>query len=476
VGSGKLNPNVLVIGNASRLCKFGGVKEALNPFGIGILRDLSADALSHEMFNRDGPVRMLWWLPERYKHSVIPPHYIYDRSKVSTMIEMAYDVSEVAGVQSGAAIKHASRVGYTERSRPEIFDEINRQTVAERMQNAGLVLPKGRKFLKLHSSKSGRQPSTKYLSPLSNTAETSNGLRNQIKAFKARLDELSVWIRPGNVGPQNSKACAYALATRTYPQCTRHYQHDRARHLNKDRVAIITDMALRLVNIEAGFAKLKEGHVVDTSSDDLHDQIKSLKDELYDLVGSNAYMLGLVDDFVDDQLAFCSSSPLSMQDCRACEPLKAETADFYPEHDMTLLDFMPREINLSVPDLATRRECTTLTMDLLKNLFAMKTKSVPNALDTTIGVNAGRDLVKMVPEITDIRKGGRMDPNSLRVRGLTREMIEGLAKAFFEWPFRPDNWQLTLAHGSRGETEEEGKVQKKRKEDAEVAEGEEEEE
>ena len=476
VNSGKPNPNVLLIGNASRLCKLGGVKEAVNPFGIGILRDLSADALSHEMFNRDGQVRMLWWLPERYKHSVIPRHYIYDRSKVSAMIEMAYDVSEVAGVQSSAAIKDGSRAGYTERSRPEVFDEINRQTVAERMQNTGLVLPKGRKFLRLHPSKSARTASIEYLSPLSNTAETSDGLRNQIKAFEARLDELSVWIRPGSIGPQDRKARADALATRIYPQCTGHPQHDRPRLFNKDRIAIIADMAFRLVNIEAGFAKLKEGHVVDTSSNDLHDQIKSLKNELYDLAGSNAHMLAHVEDFVDDQLAFCSSSPLSMQDCRAYEPLKAETADFHPGHDMTLLDFMPREIDLSVPDLATRRECTTLTMDLLKNLFAMKTKSVPNALDTTIGVNAGRDLVKMVPEITDIRKGGRMDPNSLRVRGLTREMIEGLAKAFFEWPFRPENWQLTLAHGSRGETEEEGKGQKKRKEDVVVVEEEEDEE
>ena len=478
---GKLNPNILVIGNASRLCKFGGVKEFRNPFGVGLLRDLSVDALSHQLFNLEGPVRMLWWLPERYRHTVIPPHYVYDRSKVSATIEMAYNVSEVAGVQAGAASKEAARVGYTERSRPELYDEVSRQTVAGRMENAGVVPPKGRKLLGSRPSTSEVNSGVRYLSPLSNTAETVDGFKNQMTVFKERLDQLSVWIGYGTATGLHSVALAKAradaragaLATMTYPQCATFYQHSNAAYA--DTVAIISDMAFRLVNMEAGFAKLKEEHEINSTKDDVYNQIKALRQEFQDVVVRSSAMAVVINKIVEEELAFCSSSPLSMLDGRAYEPLKAETADFYPEQNMTLLDFMPRGIDLSVPGLATRQECTTLTTNLLKNIFLRKTKPVPLTLDTTVGVNAGTDLVKMVPEITDIRKGGRMDPNDLRVRALTREMIEGLAKAFFEWPFQPENWQVTLAR-SKEEAEEESKVAKKRKEDVVLVEEEEDEE
>ncbi len=477
--SGKFNPNILVIGNASRLCKFGGVRESGHPFGIGILREMSADALSHQLFNRDGPVRMLWWLPERYKHTVIPSHYIYDRSKLSAGIEMAYDVSEVAGVQPSAMAKFTGRVGYTERSRPKIYDEVNRQTVAERMQTTGLVLPEGRILLDPRPSKSKIESSNEYLSPLSNTAETVDGLQAQLKDFKTGLDELSCWIKPGQrIGKSaRSKAKrASALAIVLYPQCKIPNRQATQRRANYDTIGIVSDMAFRLINIEAGFAKLKEEHMIDSSNDDLDDRIKTLSNKFYSVVSSSRQMDTIIQDIVEDELAFCSSSPLSMLDCRAYEPLQAETADFYPEQDMTLIDFMPRELDFSVPGLATRQEVTTLMMDLLKNMFVKKSTSVPKTLDTTIGVNAGRDLVNMVPEITDIRKGGRINPNDLRVRALTRDMIEGLAKGFFEWPFRPERWQLTLAHHQKDGLEEEGTAPKKKKEDAVVVEEEEDEE
>lgn len=476
VVSGKLNPNILVIGNASRLCKFGGVKESGHPFGIGLLRELSADALSHQMFNRDGPVRMLWWLPERYKHLVIPPHYIYDRSKVSTGIEMAYDVSEVAGVEPSAVTKLSGRVGYTERSRPEIYNEVNRQTVAERMQKDGIVVPKGRDLLDPRAPQSERKANSAYLSPLSGTAETADSLQQQIREFKARFDDLSLWIKPGRLGKHaNHPERSRALATIVYPQCKIPYQQTTWRRGNNDVVAILSDMSFRLMNLEAGFAKLKETHIIDASDHQLRDHIKALSNQFYKVAARSDQLAIMIKDIVEDELAFCSSSPLSQLDCRAYEPLKAETTAFYPEQNMTLIDFMPRGLDFFVPGLATRQECTTLAMDLLKNLFVKKTKPVPKTLDTTIGVNAGRDLVKMVPEITDIRKGGRMDPNDLRVRALTREMLEGLAKAFFEWPFRPENWQLTLARSHKDEMEE-VKVPKKSKDDSLVVEEEDEEE
>ncbi|KAF2207370.1 hypothetical protein CERZMDRAFT_91799 [Cercospora zeae-maydis SCOH1-5] len=60
----------------------------------------------------------------------------------------------------------------------------------------------------------------------------------------------------------------------------------------------------------------------------------------------------------------------------------------------------------------------------------------------------------MVPAITDPRKGGRLDPKHMKVRQLTSEMLEGLIKAWFEWPFKPDGWELNFRAQEIGHSNE----------------------
>lgn len=451
--SSKPNKNVLILGNVSRMCKFGGGKGSKNPFGLGLLRELSDDSLAHSLFNQHGPVRMLFWIPERYKYLIIPPSFVYGRTNLNSRIEVAYDVSEVAGVQTSTELKHARRPDYTERERNAHLKELNRHAVADGMQKSGLVLPEGRGFLDVYRSQSKTKEAPKYRSPLSNTAKTVDALRDQIQQTQERLDELAPWIpnrRLRMKSPAIRKACKAALASMTYPQCVglkEYYQNYRALFVNNERSSILGDMALTLANIEAGYMDVKDQNMTHTEIDELRNLITSLNRTFREMIEGDKTMPSLMDDFVEDQLTFFSSTSPSLLERRAYEPLQAQTSDFYPEADMTLMDFTPRGADLSVPGLADRQECTVLLRTLLRNMFAVKNQSVPDALDKSIGINAGRDLVRMVPEITDIRKGGRLDPKYLRVRALTPVMIEGLVKAFFEWPFKPENWQLSLARG-----------------------------
>ena len=454
--SRKFNQSVLIIGNVSRMCKFGGGKGPDSPFGLGLLRELSDDSLSHDLFNQHGPVRMLFWIPERYKHIIVPPSFVYGRSNLNARIETAYDVSEVAGVQTSTELKHARRPDYTERERNAHLKELDCRAVAQRMQHAGLVLPEGREVINVYRSKSKFRSKlgVAYRSPLSNTAKTIDTLRNQIKQTLQRLEELSLWIPRRRVAtrtPDIRKACKDAVALITYPQCVgakELYQNYRALFVNNERFSILADMALTLANIEAGYMNLKDQSMTDSESDDLCKLMERLNQIFREMIDGDKTMPLLIADFVEDQLTFYSSISPSLLERRAYEPLQAQTSDFYPEADMTLMDFMPRGTDLLVPGLADRGECTALLKTLLRNMFALKNKSVPEALDKSIGINAGSDLVRMVPEITDIRKGGRLDPKYLRVRALTPAMIEGLVKAFFEWPFKPENWQLSLSGSS----------------------------
>jgi mitochondrial transcription factor 1 len=460
----EINPNVLVIGNASRMCKLGGKFNGDNPFGLGVLRDLSSDSLSHWLFNRYGPVRMLWWVPERYKPSIIPPNLVYSRSSLNARIEMAYKVSEVAGVQSTATIKSARRSDFTERERSDVFTSLNHQAVAERMHEAGLTLPPGRKALSVNQSKTKQDPSGESLSPLENTAQSIDALREQIDKTGGRLDELSRWISSPKLPSKRAsgalEALNSALSSIRYPQCIRGkegFPHMKAKFVNNERFIILADISLRLANIEAGYMNLIDMGMTEEEHESVLSSLQTLTLAFRGLIGGDKSMPGLIDDFVEDQLTFYSSTPALSLERRAYEPLQAATSDFYPTHDMALIDFVPRGTNLVVPDLAGRQECTTFLKDLLKHLFATKSRSVPEALDRAIGINAGKDLVAMVPAITDIRKGGRLDPNDLKVRALTPEMIEGLVKAFFEWPFKPENWQLMLGRGTTADDGEEVK-------------------
>lgn len=459
--SGEYNPNVLVIGNASRMCKLAGKQLGID-FGIGAIRDLSADALSHDFFNQHGAVRMLWWIPEKLKPSVIPHVYMHGRSSINARAEVAYNISEVAGVQPNAAVRRARRPGYTERQRSEEFKELNRQVVRQRMQDAGLTLPRGRNFLE-DLTPSDTPARDAAMSPLFEAARSTKELRKQIQEAKDRLDGLASWIaraRTKSRIPQVTKGQITALSSLRYPQCRYgkyFYQNSRGQFVNNERFVIMSDMGLRLANIEAGYMNLKDGCITDGESNRLHELMAGLNENFQELIGVDKAMPGMIEDFIEDNISFYSSSPASSTERRAYEPLQAQTSHFLPEHDMTLLDFMPRGTNLSVPDLADRQESTTFLKDLLKHLFTLKGNPLPDALDKVIGNHAGRDLVHTVPAITDIRKGGRLDPTKLRVRALTPEMIEGLVKAFFEWPFRPENWQLSAAKSSReGGTEAAG--------------------
>ena len=95
-------------------------------------------------------------------------------------------------------------------------------------------------------------------------------------------------------------------------------------------------------------------------------------------------------------------------------------------------------------DVASQSESAKVVQQLLKHLYIGVSLSVVHQLNR-VAPNAGNDLPRLVPEITDARKGGRLDPVKVVVRMLSEEMIEGLCKAFLEWPFRPAMWQLALA-------------------------------
>jgi len=148
-------------------------------------------------------------------------------------------------------------------------------------------------------------------------------------------------------------------------------------------------------------------------------------------------------ELIDEQISLTSPTPILLRDRREYEPLKAEATEFWPRAEMTLLDMVPSGRDISVPDLVDVQESQKLAYEIIRRLFLKKASPLATALDR-LGPNAAQDLIPMVPAITDARKGGRLNPNRMKARMITDEMLAGLTKATVEWPFRPTTLELEL--------------------------------
>lgn len=131
---------------------------------------------------------------------------------------------------------------------------------------------------------------------------------------------------------------------------------------------------------------------------------------------------------------------------------------FYPKVPCMLLDVVPKPHTLGVDGLSSDARGAGILSLIVKALFTNSSAGMAEMLDR-IAPNAAKDLIPMVPAMGDPRRGGRLEPRRLRVRLVTAEMLEGLVRAWAEWPFRPLAEELELLAEELGvgeEVEEEG--------------------
>lgn len=414
-----------------------------------VLFAMANDCLAKAGFFEAGLVRMLWWVPDESKEHLVSANIPSNRSALDVGLDMAFGISEVAGVKSMHSLLDTSVSLF--RKRLDILDSIVSAQVATRMQERGLIVPRSEEPIP-SQIKPGKQ--VNVLSPLANLTHDAATLENHITVLAARLEEIFNWAGSWRVQTEkNGDLVQASLDSLQYPQSDAIEVTRRGRSISADksgraRRVVLLDLGLRLLNAEASCNEVAEKSSLDRETlDGLRERILALGkryNELAECGGSK--IVTVVNEFLEDQLAFFSSSPLISWDRRSYEPFQIAPEDLFPTNDVALLDFMPKAVDLSVPDLADAREGAKLCAQLLKSLFSMKSQSLPVVLER-IAVNASKDLIPQVPAITDARKGGRLNPEDLKVRMLTTEMIEGLVKAWFEWPFRPQSWELSLVNG-----------------------------
>ncbi len=425
-----------------------------------VLFAMAKDLLSKSGFFEAGLVRMLWWLPDLAKPSLWSTNVPNNRSPYNVALDMSFTTSEVAGVKPMHSLLDTHF--HKQAKRLEEFELLISKQVTARALESGLKVPEARKLQENQPEVHPSQRNLENISPFEALTNEPITLGKHIDAVSARLTEVSKWAGSYRVAKvRDEHLIQQSMSVLEYPQCKLIgplHSNQSAKdedELSMARTIALVDLGLRLINLEASVKTVEGQPDFDKAIlTKLQDRILSLDKRFRRMMTDAGERITKdVGRLLEDQIAFYSPSPLLSWDQRAYEPLQADPSDFYPKQDVALIDMMPRSVDLAVPDLADSAESSKACAQLLTSLLSTKKRSLPEVLER-LAVNAGKDLIPMVPAITDARRGGRLNPQNLKARMLTTEMLEGLVKAWFEWPFRPQSWELSLASGEAEHVEE----------------------
>ncbi|KAK4497097.1 hypothetical protein PRZ48_011547 [Zasmidium cellare] len=489
----QLDTSVLVTGNLART--FAWIKDVpVQPARkamLSLLQLTKWGALSQETFDSQGLVRMLWWLPDQHKPMFLPRQTM-QLSSFNVGVNMSAHMTEVVGVAPAdtyAQGNYTRKVAINVYERLPLYDAEIARLVRRKMDEAGMVIPEGRSVLGREHSPP--ETDAEMRSPVAITYHTVKKLETNIAKLETRLKTVLSALSeaaPRNWTSNSSKVILKHIDTVEYPQSftlaqdyyrmfpirtgpaskLEKQRKEGRTYINKlemtavqARIALMLDLELRIINLEAHYKALEE-EGKDVA--ELKPRILKLGTDLHTHSIFNRAPIPhfFNDSAIPEQLAFFSKPPLLPVDRRPYEPFQTPLTSFWPRHPLALVDIVPTGRDLSVPGIANRYEATHTASELLKYLFTYKNQPVPVVLDK-IAPNAAQDLIPLVSALTDPRKGGRLDPGMLKVRMLSEEMVEGLVRAWFEWPFKPRLIDLALAMdgsggGEEGEADGEGEV------------------
>lgn len=454
----KLDTSCLLTGNLWRRYPIQH-RTAYSDHTALLLMHMSFAALTNSIFQRSGLVRQLWWAPDSAKVAVCPSTARAKKS-FDLAVSMGATMTEVAGI---ACVETAKR-HKVESPRAASIDASVLGVVQRSMEKQGLTMPEGRQMQRALEAPPADEDIYTQDNIYATTCTTVRDLTAAVRSYTKHVETIK-GLMPSL---RSKKANAHGFVTKhvRYQQCIDLISHrsDYVFHnteIGVARATIVLDMYARLLNLEANYAAVRDTKPKPEALLPLQDEIIALEKTVNEFIEAKLgnMLRGALKTVLDDLVTASAQPYLLQRDRRQYEPLQAHPHEFWPQYDVCLIDVMPKTTDLSAPDIANRVEGAKVSQALIKELFNTPKSALSVALDR-VAPNAAQDLIPEVPELTDARKGGRLNPGSMTVRMLTPEMIEGLVRAFLEWPFRPSLVEMTLAQGDGvGLGGEEGEVE-----------------
>jgi transcription factor 1 len=409
--AGELNTSLLIVVNATRRSGSGKTDDSNYAGAIGkhMLHTFYNSMFHHaeESLHRYGRVRMLAWLPDDDKASILP-RTVASRGKQAVQWDLLANISEVAGggsyQQSAISARRHSELDVeserlvTQRTPSDVVrDASSRRPPPTRPVSATFSLDEAG-LAALHQSPD-RPQWTDELVELEERYKRAEFLTKSKQGKRLRT------LRNKRVAAYNGHRRAMDIA-------------QRQRLLDRSEVMSSTSQVPQ--DIPSGELKPRE---------EFAESLRTDRGKL-----QREYML-LVDKFIDDQRAFDHLPPVLAWDRREVEPLWAEKDEFYPLKPLALLDFQPRStVILSRLDTPEKKLCFDhVTSTLLQH----PGRSVVQGLEQMVHDGLDQFLEK-VPSLRDPLQGGNPDLNDFRIRSLPLELFVDLALAWETWPFRPE--------------------------------------
>jgi transcription factor 1 len=423
-----------------------------------LLQQMTYTALTNDIFQRSGLVRQLWWAPDELKRGIFPSS-IRGKRSYDLGLTMGASVTEVAGI---SRVESLRRAAFAESPRAAGMDAAVLGRVEQRMAEKGQVIPPNRKMPTVVDAIKPEDDVHATNSIMKTSCTTIDELKAAIGKFDAWCVTLQEVMVKRHFGPavrvpardESPEGIAGFLEQVVrYKQVIdlvesrRPFTHDFIGSIvGYVRFVVVMDLEARMVNLEAEYAAVRDTNpdpdALAACRDSIFSSTKALAQLIKKYAGDRKQMF--IQVLLGDLISGECQPPTLHRDRRPYEPLQAQPDEFWPQYDLALLDIVPETRDLSAPGIADRREGTKVCQELLKHLYNSPSIPVPIALDR-IAPNAAQDLIPEVPDLTDVRRGGRLDVNQMPVRMLTPEMVEALVKAFMEWPFRPSAVEMALS-------------------------------
>lgn len=390
------------------------------------LRQWCNDINRQSGFHANGPVRMLVWLPEKEKTSILP-HTILYRNSLSLQLEMNCRIEEVAS--SGAVSRQRQQ------QRDQSVELMSRRRVARTMQQLGVKVPFGRQLNSQKEIQDAVAPPDKTGSALqiSTASLQARGWHDELQTLRQQF-EAGDFAR-AETDPPGKSGEKVPERTQLTPEFARMTELERnLRHIAKRSGEIgifLREQAdIDTLDSQAHDPTLDKAKRLATLQELQNRRVK-LKADLDNL--KTPRLRADFEFYKQDRRAFAQNPPLLLWDQRSAEPLKAYSEEFYPERDMCLLDVEP---HYPLPYPITSAAQASFFSILMASLFRTASNNL-RALDG-IAPGAFDAITPKVPALHDPTRGGERDLLDLPLRRLTPEMAYGILMAWFDWPFKPE--------------------------------------
>ncbi|KAG6134710.1 hypothetical protein E4U38_002196 [Claviceps purpurea] len=388
------NDTLLVTANMSMYPK--KAFSAFNSLGTMVLYQMLMSIRTSTLFQRYGLVRMMIWINDEEKRKLIP-RVIHRRGKSVFETELSVEwIHEVAGVQTGVQDRTALR--------DEWIDIESTSQTMQRMQTAGLTIPKGREsiaFLNLQS-----QPEL--------IGQRLAGVRppQMARPFKQELEGLESESSQSEEALKRVKI----LQKRDKQYSTHCLQY---LELLQER-----DHILQLASSEG-------------SSSAAFQEANSAWNERIDALTKNGR--NEFNAIRDAYHIFRQSPPVLLWDRRAYEPLTANDVEFFPNAPTSLVDIQPKAMNPLFRQFGPNSSRAGDMSDLmLRSWFNSTLDPVQQSMDAIWG--GFGDLIEECPSLRDASRGGcpMTDHGEMIARMINEEQWCEIMQAWMNWPFRPE--------------------------------------